>query len=157
MVTVYVAASACAAPRHSPNFAKTKEWKMCTRLFRVILPVSHLDKAAEFYAAVLGTPGIRVSNGRHYFDCGGTILACVSPREDGDPWDPRPNQDHLYFAVDKLEATYEACKKAGAAFAGGEVHGDPAGKIATRPWGERSFYIKDPFGNPVCFVDASTT
>ena len=26
----------------------------------------------------------------------------------------------------------------------------------TRPWGERSFYLRDPFGNPLCFVDAAT-
>jgi catechol 2,3-dioxygenase-like lactoylglutathione lyase family enzyme len=129
---------------------------MSTRLFRVILPVSDLERAASFYATVLATPGVQVSGGRHYFDCGGTILACFSPRQDGDSWDARPNQDHLYFAVDDLEATYEACKKAGAVFAGGEVHGDPAGKIAARPWGERSFYLKDPFGNPVCFVDRNT-
>ena len=23
-------------------------------------------------------------------------------------------------------------------------------------WGERSFYVRDPFGNPLCFVDADT-
>jgi hypothetical protein len=30
------------------------------------------------------------------------------------------------------------------------------GQIALRPWGERSFYAKDPFGNPICFVDEQT-
>jgi len=25
-----------------------------------------------------------------------------------------------------------------------------------RPWGERSFYAVDPFGNPLCFVDQKT-
>jgi hypothetical protein len=30
------------------------------------------------------------------------------------------------------------------------------GQIATRPWGERSFYTQDPFGNPLCFVDSNT-
>ena len=129
---------------------------MPATLFRVILPVSDLDQAAKFYATVLGTPGFGVSTGRHYFDCGGVILACFSARQDGDDFDPRPNQDHLYFAVENLESTYEACKKAGAQFSAGEVHGDPAGKIAMRPWGERSFYIHDPFGNPICFVDQST-
>jgi catechol 2,3-dioxygenase-like lactoylglutathione lyase family enzyme len=129
---------------------------MPAKLFRVILPVSDLDQAAKFYSAVLGSPGFRVSPGRHYFDCGGVILACFSPRQDGDNHDPRPNQDHLYFAVENLEATYEDCKTAGAKFAVGEVHGDPAGKIAKRPWGERSFYITDPFGNPICFVDQNS-
>ena len=26
------------------------------------------------------------------------------------------------------------------------------GHIARRPWGERSFYMQDPSGNPICFV-----
>jgi hypothetical protein len=30
------------------------------------------------------------------------------------------------------------------------------GEIARRPWGERSFYMRDPFGNPLCFVDEGT-
>ena len=49
---------------------------MAPHLFRVILPVSDIDAAASFYARALGMPGTRVSGGRHYFDCGGTILAC---------------------------------------------------------------------------------
>jgi len=126
------------------------------KLFRVILPVSDIEKATAFYSTVLGIPGMRVSDGRHYFDCGGVILACFSPRQDGDPFDAKPNPDHLYFAVDNLEAVFAACQQAGATFSKDDVHGDPAGTIATRPWGERSFYIKDPFGNPVCFVDAGT-
>jgi len=32
----------------------------------------------------------------------------------------------------------------------------PMGEIARRPWGERSFYLHDPFGNPLCFVDAAS-
>ena len=99
---------------------------------------------------------MRISQGRHYFDCDGTILACFDPRADGDAYDPKPNPEWLYFAVDDLEATYAACKKAGATFCAGDVHGDPAGKIATRPWGERSFYVEDPFGNKLCFVDRAT-
>ena len=129
---------------------------MSVKLFRVILPVSDLDQAVKFYAAVLGMPGFQVSPGRHYFDCGGTILAVFSPRQDGDEIELRPNPDHFYFAVEDLEATHKACKKAGAKFASGDVHGEAAGQIAKRPWGERSFYIHDPFGNPICFVDQST-
>ena len=32
----------------------------------------------------------------------------------------------------------------------------PMGRIARRPWGERSFYLREPFGNPLCFVDSAT-
>ena len=129
---------------------------MGARLFRVILPVSDIAKAAEFYGRALDSPGERVSPGRHYFDCGGTILACFDPRADGDEYNAKPNPEWLYFAVDDLEATYAACKKAGGKMASGDVHGDPAGQIATRPWGERSFYVEDPFGNKLCFVDRKT-
>lgn len=129
---------------------------MPTKLFRVLMPVSDINRAATFYEGVLGKAGMRVSEGRHYFDCDGVILACFDPNADGDGYDASPNPEYIYFAVDNLEATFEACLKAGAKFAAGDVHGDPAGNIATRPWGERSFYIEDPFGNKLCFVDRKT-
>ena len=28
--------------------------------------------------------------------------------------------------------------------------------IRTMPWGERTFYARDPFGSRICFVDEST-
>ena len=28
--------------------------------------------------------------------------------------------------------------------------------MIVRPWGERSFYAFDPFGNGLCFVDETT-
>ena len=130
---------------------------MKPKLYRVIVPVADIDRAATFYGAVLAMPGMRISPGRHYFDCDGTILACFSPQADGDGYEPTPNPEWLYFAVDDLEAVYEAAQRAGAAVppddAGG--HG-PMGKIVTRPWGERSFYALDPFGNKICFVDRET-
>ena len=129
---------------------------MRPKLFRVILPVTDLDRAARFYETVLGIQGQRVSDGRHYFDCDGTILACFDPRADGDAYDARPNPEWLYFAVDQVDATWEVCRKAGGKLADGDVHGDPAGKVAMRPWGERSFYAEDPFGNKICFVDRKT-
>lgn len=129
---------------------------MNPKLYRVIVPVPDIEQAAAFYSAVLGMPGLRVSDGRHYFDCDGTILACYDPRADGDDGRATPLPEHLYLAVDNLERTYIACQKAGAVFDTSDVHGDPAGKIATRPWGERSFYVADPFGNKLCFVDRRT-
>jgi hypothetical protein len=36
------------------------------------------------------------------------------------------------------------------------VHGAPAGDVIKRPWGERSFYATDPWGNELCFVEEGT-
>jgi predicted enzyme related to lactoylglutathione lyase len=118
------------------------------RLFRVIMPVSNIETAATFYGNVLAEAGRRISPGRHYFQCGGTILACFDPRADGDDWDARPNPDHLYFAVDDLEQTLVRVR----AHPGASIDKD----IETQPWGERSFYCRDPFGNKLCFVDDRT-
>lgn len=126
-------------------------------LFRVILPVGDIERAAAFYAAVLGAPGRRVSPGRHYFDCEGTVLACFDPQADGDGYAAKPNPEPLYFAVADLRSVYGACESAGAVFAEGAPPGvGPLGRIARRPWGEESFYAADPFGNPLCFVARDT-
>lgn len=119
---------------------------MAVRLFRVILPAGDLDQAAAFYAAILGWPGERVSGGRHYFDCGGTILACVDPRSER--LELRPNVEHVYFSVDDIEETFRRATTAGCSWLGTgiEIH----------PWGERSFYARDPSGNPICFVQSGT-
>ncbi len=126
------------------------------RLFRVILPVADIEPATKFYAELLGQHGMRVSGGRHYFPCGEVMLALYSPKGDGDAREPRPNWDHVYFAVDNLDEVYRRAQKLG----GLSTHvGDgrlPMGEIAIRPWGERSFYLSDPFGNPLCFVDSKT-
>jgi catechol 2,3-dioxygenase-like lactoylglutathione lyase family enzyme len=124
------------------------------KLYRVILQVADLDKGAEFYAKLLGTEGRRIRDGfRHYFDCGTVILALVDPSADAEG--ARPNPDNIYFSVNDLEAVHARAKDLGC-LSTGDVHGEPAGEIVTRPWGERSFYAFDPFGNPICFVEDST-
>jgi uncharacterized glyoxalase superfamily protein PhnB len=116
-------------------------------LFRVILPVRDIEAAASFYARMLGMPGTRVSGGRHYFDCGGTILACYDALADGDPEQVGPNPQYVYFSVDDLDAAHEQARKAGCR---------ELTAIEVRPWGERSFYARDPSENPICFVDSAT-
>ncbi|MGH9748559.1 MAG: VOC family protein [Candidatus Polarisedimenticolia bacterium] len=126
------------------------------RLYRVILPVEDIGQAALYYATLLGIEGVQVSPGRHYFDCGGVILALYDAVADGDATVPRPNFEHVYFAVEDLEAVH---RRAAILKGLSEETGDgglPMGEIAIRPWGERSFYMKDRFGNPLCFVDEKT-
>ncbi len=115
--------------------------------------MGNIDAAASFYAAVLRSPGKRVSPGRHYFECEGTILACYDPTADGDGYKATANPEPVYLAVSDVSAVYEACRAADATFAEGSPPDvGPLGEIAKRPWGEESFYVSDPFGNPLCFV-----
>lgn len=123
-------------------------------LYRVIVQVSDIEKGVEFYSKLLGTEGRQIRGGfRHYFDCGAVILALVNPAADDE--EARPNPDNIYFSVKDLEAIRKRAGELGC-LSTGEVHGAPAGEIVTRPWGERSFYAFDPFGNPICFVEEST-
>lgn len=121
------------------------------RLFRVILQVGDLDEAASFYTALLGVEGRHVGGGRCYFKAGDVILALLDPGADA----PLPNVEYVYFAVDDLDALHARTRTLGA-LSSGTVHGDPAGEIVARPWGERSFYARDPWGNHLCFVDSRT-
>jgi len=121
------------------------------RLYRVILPVSDIDRAAAIYAELLGQSGQRVSPGRHYFNCGGTILACYDSQADGDgPANPPcyQSEQFIYFAVADIHATYEVAIRLGFTLREGGVQ--------SMPWGERMFWAVDPFGNPVSFVAVGT-
>ena len=127
------------------------------RLYRVLVPVADIEAGQQFYERVLDAKGQRVSPGRHYFDCEGTILACFDPSADGDGYEAKPLPEPIYLAVPDLEATYAACQDAGATFPDeAPPMVGPMGEIAERPWGETSFYASDPFGNPLCFVDRDT-
>jgi hypothetical protein len=68
---------------------------------------------------------------------------------------PEPLPDDLYVAVSDIEDVYERAKELGCLWAG-DVHGESGAEIRVRPWGERSFYAVDPFGNGICFVDERT-
>ena len=125
-------------------------------LFRVIMPVGDLEKAVRFYSALLDQPGMRISGGRHYFRCGAVTLAVYSPAGDGDSTEPRANFGHVYFSTSDLDACFKRAQQAGGLSREVGDGGLPMGEIAKRPWGERSFYVNDPFGNPLCFVDEAT-
>jgi SAM-dependent methyltransferase len=123
------------------------------RVFRIVIPVSDMAAADHFYQALLDHPIDEIAPTRHYIDGGGVIVALVDPSGHGGGF--RPNPDNIYFAVDDLEGAWERARAAAA----GEVDLDEpqfGGGIATRPWGERSFYCTDPFGNRLCFVDETT-
>jgi catechol 2,3-dioxygenase-like lactoylglutathione lyase family enzyme len=122
-------------------------------LFRVVLQVSDLDKAVELYSRLLGIDGRKLRGSRAYFDCGPVILAILDPT----PGDikPTPSVDDVYFSVANLEEFHARALDLGW-LSTESVHDETAGDIATRPWGERSFYAEDPWGNGLCFVDEKT-
>ena len=120
------------------------------KLFRVVVQVSGLDQASAFYTKLLGIRGRSVGGGRAYFDCGPVILALLDPGKK-----PKAGEDDLYFAVPDLEKVQARARKLGC-LSKIQVHGQSAADIVTRPWGERSFYVEDPFGNGLCFVDEKT-
>ena len=123
------------------------------KIFRVTVEVDDIERAAEFYAHLLDTPGKRHPGSRHYFDCGGVILAVQDVSRAGLP--PQANAKSLYFAVGELETVHARARTLGA-LAPYKVHDAPAGEIVTRPWQERSFYAVDPWQNDLCFVQEGT-
>jgi catechol 2,3-dioxygenase-like lactoylglutathione lyase family enzyme len=127
--------------------------KSAPKIFRVTFEVANLEEAAAFYATLLDTPGKRHAGARHYFDCGGVILAVLDVSQGGIK--PTPGPKSLYFAVSDVEAVHAraAGLKALAPF---QVHGQPASEVIVRPWGEKSFYVTDPWGNELCFVQDGT-
>jgi hypothetical protein len=120
----------------------------------MVLQVSDLDKAAEFYTKLLNDSGRRIPRAsRHYLDCGPVILALVDVTAGGEEAKALP--DYIYFAVGDLEQFHQRASDLGC-LSTENVHGVNAGEIVVRPWGERSFYAQDPWGNGLCFVDDKT-
>ena len=74
------------------------------KIFRVTIEVGDLERATSFYATLLDTPGKCHPGSRHYFDCGGVILAVQDVSRGA--LSPHPNAKSLYFAVENLEAVH---------------------------------------------------
>ena len=123
------------------------------KLFRVTLEVADLERATQLYAALFGIDGQRYPGARHCFDCGGVIVAVLDVSRGGMP--PTPGPKSLYFAVDDVDAVHARADQLGV-LAPYQVHGEPASAVITRPWGERSFYVVDPWGNDLCFCENGT-
>ena len=122
-------------------------------LFRIPLEVSDLEAATELYRDLFGIAGTRHPGARHYFDCDGVIVALLDVSQGG--LTPTPGPKSLSFAVDDVEAIHERASQLGV-LAPYQVHGEPAGAVRERPWGERSFYVVDPWGNDLCFCQDGT-
>ena len=125
------------------------ETNQSPRLFRLNIEVGALDRAAPFYAELLGQEGRLQMGARCYFRAGDVTLQVVEVER------PQLAAKALYFAVRDLDAVHNRAEALGC-LSDEMVHGAPAGEAVVRPWGERSFYAEDPWGNPLCFVDEGT-
>ena len=123
------------------------------RLFRVTIEVDDLEAATDLYRVLLATDGQRHPGARHYFECGGVILNVLDVSQGG--LLPTPGPKSLYFVVDDAEEVHERAARLGV-LAPYQVHGEPAGELLERPWGEQSFYVVDPWGNDLCFCQYGT-
>jgi hypothetical protein len=117
-------------------------------LFRVIVGVTHIDVAQVYYSMLFGQPGKRVSPGRHYFDLGSVIFACYEAEAEGDDTPHVSNPEPIYLSIPNIESFFTECMDAG--LIANTV------TLNRQPSGEYSFYMQDPFGNPLCFVDETT-
>jgi predicted enzyme related to lactoylglutathione lyase len=102
---------------------------------------------------LFGQQGERHPGARHYFDCGCVIVAVLDVSRGGMP--PTPGPKSLFFAVDDVDEVHARAQQRGV-LAPYDVHGEPAADVITRPWGERSFYVVDPWGNDLCFCENGT-
>jgi predicted enzyme related to lactoylglutathione lyase len=123
------------------------------KLFRATLEVGDLEAATQLYQQLFGIDGTRHHGARHYFDCDGVIVAVIDVSQGG--LTPTPGAKSLSFAVDDIDAMHQRAAKLDV-LAPYQVHGEPAGEVIERPWGERSFYIVDPWGNDLCFCQDGT-
>jgi catechol 2,3-dioxygenase-like lactoylglutathione lyase family enzyme len=135
------------------------------RLGHVGLTVSDLDASISFYRDVVGMElTMRLDSGGPWFDeltrnegavievamleLDGTTLQLVAYRESGGEPAPvahhRPGSPHLSIEVHDVDAHHEAIMRSG------NYHPTPIVEIAGI--GARSFYVEDPDGVPVEFL-----
>lgn len=126
-------------------------------IYRITIPSFDIEASVNFYRKLFTIDGSRVSSGRHYFDCDGVVMSCYDAAANGDSKVLSVNDEYLYFAVDDVDAVYALAIEAGAELEEFDMPGvGPLGRVVTRPWGERSFYTRDPSGNPMCFTSRDT-
>ncbi|MEA2342450.1 MAG: hypothetical protein QOF63_619 [Thermoanaerobaculia bacterium] len=122
------------------------------QFFRLNVEVGNLDQAINFYSTLLGVQGRKQPGTRSYFECGPVTLSVIDVSSVGNP---HTAAKALYFTVRNLEPAFARAKELGC-LSQESVHDAPGGGIVVRPWGERSFYAEDPWGNPLCFVEEGT-
>ncbi len=92
-------------------------------IMQILVPVSDVDRAADFYADVLGLPLLFRYPGNAFFDAHGVRLYLAQPTEGG-----YAGPVTLYFRVEDVTTTFERLVARGAAVreAPEIAHRDPA-------------------------------
>jgi catechol 2,3-dioxygenase-like lactoylglutathione lyase family enzyme len=106
---------------------------------QILVPVTDVDRAADFYEHVLGLPLVFRYPGTAFFDGNGTRLYLAKPT------DPDfEGTATIYFRVGDVTATFERLAAAGATVRSGPViaHRDDAYDL----W---LAFIRDPDGNNI--------
>ena len=130
----------------------TNAAKDVPQFFRLNIEVGDLNSAISFYTKLLGIDGRKQAGSRCYFNCGPVTLQVLDVSSWGEP---HPAAKALYFTVNDLERIFERASDL-QCLSRESVHDAPGGGIVVRPWGERSFYVEDPWKNPLCFVEEGT-
>ena len=127
------------------------------RVFRILIHAVDLGASRRFYEELLATSGREVAQGRVYFDCGAVILGILDYAAVPESDRPKP-AEAIYLSTNRLPEVHERARRLNC-LSKELLHGDPKnpmGEIVERPWGELSFYVEDPSGNALCFVDETT-
>ncbi|MER5942039.1 VOC family protein [Streptomyces sp. NPDC001928] len=121
------------------------------RLLRLNIEVAGLREAEAFYATMLGVTGRGQAGSRCYFTCGPVTLQVLDVSSHGAV---HPLPKSLYFAVDDLESIFERARELDCLLPSRYTARLEVRSLCDR--GERSFYVEDPWGNSLCFVEAGT-
>jgi catechol 2,3-dioxygenase-like lactoylglutathione lyase family enzyme len=108
-------------------------------IMQILVPVTDVDRATDFYEAVLGLPLLFKYPGTAFFDADGVRLYLAKPTDPG-----FEGTATIYFRVDDVSATFERLQAAGAAVRSGPViaHRDEAYDL----W---LAFVRDPDGNNI--------
>lgn len=108
-------------------------------IMQILVPVTDVDRAAEFYADVLGLPLLFRYPGNAFFDADGVRIYLAQPTEED--FDGRAS---IYFRVDDVTGTLERLEAKGA-----KVRERPEIVFGTDDYDLWLAFLQDPDGNNI--------